>query len=172
MKPLKIVKKLQSNYTRTFESMGEGLLFIKVEDKSKSLPPYHFFFRDGRKPPFDIAVHPTTKCLSYFTFFLQDEKAKLLGISNKLIEIEGNLIFPTDLFSENIFEVSQQAEFEVLFDYNYLAIVIKNTTPVYKIIISKNLNILLSHEEVFVGVSFDVINEKELLAFKESMIID
>jgi|GEM_PF-5573613 len=57
---LKIVNILENEMEPDviFESMGKGLLLIKICYVPKHPSPYHWLNENSRKPPFDISFHP------------------------------------------------------------------------------------------------------------------
>ena len=63
------------SYTRSIESMGEGLVLFKIKaiDKHFGLN-YHYFFEDKKKPPLDLAINPINGAVEYVSFFAQDER--------------------------------------------------------------------------------------------------
>ena len=102
------------SYTRSIESMGEGLVLFKIKaiDKHFGLN-YHYFFEDKKKPPLDLAINPINGAVEYVSFFAQDERltSKTKNINLCIFEIQ--IFFDTSNFTEACSTVSRFNEFEL-----------------------------------------------------------
>ena len=168
----KITGKGEYLYTRTFESMGKGLLSIRVDNIQKVQSPYHYLFDNGKKPPFDIAINPITKRICYFKFFLQDEKLEANKQSFDYESTFGEPVFSIEPFNENKSYISNHVEFESFFNNGNLIIVRKECYPQKAINISTDIKLLISNENNFAGVVFELLSEKDIFELQESEVIE
>lgn len=102
------------SYTRSIESMGEGLVLFKIEaiDKHFGLN-YHYFFEDKKKPPLDLAINPINGAVEYVSFFAQDERLTSKTKNINLCIFETQIFFDTSNFTEECSTVSRFNEFEL-----------------------------------------------------------
>lgn len=101
-------------YTRSIESMGEGLVLFKIKaiDKHFGLN-YHYFFEDKKKPPLDLAINPINGAVEYVSFFAQDERLTSKTKNINLCIFETQIFFDTSNFTEECSTVSRFNEFEL-----------------------------------------------------------
>ena len=102
------------SYTRSIESMGEGLVLFKIKaiDKHFGLN-YHYFFEDKKKPPLDLAINPINGAVEYVSFFAQDERLTSKTKNINLCIFETQIFFDTSNFTEECSTVSRFNEFEL-----------------------------------------------------------
>lgn len=102
------------SYTRSIESMGEGLVLFKIKaiDKHFGLN-YHYFFKDKKKPPLDLAINPINGAVEYVSFFAQDERLTSKTKNINLCIFETQIFFDTSNFTEECSTVSRFNEFEL-----------------------------------------------------------
>ena len=102
------------SYTRSIESMGEGLVLFKIKaiDKHFGLN-YHYFFEDKKKPPLDLAINPINGAVEYVSFFAQDERLTSKTKNINLCISETQIFFDTSNFTEECSTVSRFNEFEL-----------------------------------------------------------
>ena len=102
------------SYTRSIESMGEGLVLFKIKaiDKHFGLN-YHYFFEDKKKPPLDLAINPINGAVEYVSFFAQDERLTSKTKNINLCILETQIFFDTSNFTEECSTVSRFNEFEL-----------------------------------------------------------
>lgn len=171
MSLVKSIVENNSKFTRCFESMGKGLLFIRVDSKQKSNTPFHYLFEDGKKPPFDIAINPSTNMLSYFKYFLQDEVISYTHNFGDLNQMNGEVVFSVEKFSEKTYQIFEEAEFETAYQNDNLYIVRKGYCPESAVCLSEGIKILIDKMGNFVGVIFDSILDSEIQEFEKSQFI-
>lgn len=102
------------SYTRSIESMGEGLVLFKIKaiDKHFGLN-YHYFFEDKKKPPLDLAINPINGAVEYVSFFAQDERLTSKTKNINLCIFETQIFFDISNFTEECSTVSRFNEFEL-----------------------------------------------------------
>lgn len=102
------------SYTRSIESMGEGLVLFKIKaiDKHFGLN-YHYFFEDKKKPPLDLAINPINGAVEYVSFFAQDERLTSKTKNINLCIFETQIFFDTSNFTEECSTISRFNEFEL-----------------------------------------------------------
>ena len=102
------------SYTRSIESMGEGLVLFKIKaiDKHFGLN-YHYFFEDKKKPPLDLAINPINGAVEYVSFFAQDERLTSKTKNINLCIFETQIFFDTSNVTEECSTVSRFNEFEL-----------------------------------------------------------
>ena len=102
------------SYTRSIESMGEGLVLFKIKaiDKHFGLN-YHYFFEDKKKPPLDLAINPINGAVEYVSFFAQNERLTSKTKNINLCIFETQIFFDTSNFTEECSTVSRFNEFEL-----------------------------------------------------------
>ena len=108
------VTNMKISYTRSIESMGEGLVLFKIKaiDKHFGLN-YHYFFEDKKKPPLDLAINPINGAVEYVSFFAQDERLTSKTKNINLCIFETQIFFDTSNFTEECSTVSRFNEFEL-----------------------------------------------------------
>lgn len=168
----KILRNSRTSYSRIFESMGKGLLLIRVECPDKSRAPFHYLFENGWKPPFDIAINPSKGVIDYFKFFLQDEKVVKSQRLKELESIEGDAVIEMNQFSTENYQFFIQAEFEACFKDDSLCLLRIGETPNKKIAISKNTFVLFTSSNEFAGVILDEISGSEINEMVMSEVIN
>lgn len=168
MSLVKSIVENNSKFTRSFESMGKGLLFIRVDSNQESKPPFHYLFEDGKKPPFDIAINPSTNMISYFKYFLQDEEIDSTHNFGELNQMNGDVVFSTEKFSDKTYQIFEEAEFETSYQNDNLYIVRKGHCPERAVCLAEGIKILIDKKGDFVGVIFDSIVENEIQEFYKS----
>lgn len=169
---VEISKQVGGLYTRTFESMGKDLFFIRVDNIHKDLFPDHYFFENGKKPPFDIAINHITRRISDFTFFFMNEKLIISDEPFSFEKINGEPVFSAELFDENKYHEFIQAEFDSFLWNESLVIIRKGSNPKKAIAISQDIAILMNEQNDFAGVLFESLSEQDIFKLKESEVID
>jgi hypothetical protein len=160
-------------YKRDFEGMGEGLVLLKIESVIKSIGyNYHLFYRNGKKPPLDVAVKPNDLLIEYVSFFLQDESVK---IGQQLLEIEfqeDSLSFSFDNLSVDNTSLNFQNDFDVFLLENDLIVLEKGFgKKIYAYLLSRDNYILIDKGDNIIGLCFKNISVQELETLKEAKVI-
>ena len=160
-------------YERDFEGMGEGLVLLKVESSNKNIGyNYHLFYRNGKKPPLDIAVNPNDLSIEYVSFFLQDEQVKTNQIIPEIKFREDSLFFAFENLSINNTSLSFHKNFVPLLLDNNLAIIGDDVNgEIYGYLLEKDNYILTDNEYNIVGIYFKNISTQELETLKEVKVI-
>lgn len=170
---LKMIKK-QKKYRRDFEGMGEGLVLLKVESEVKNTGyNYHLFYRNGKKPPLDIAINPNDFSIEYVSFFLQDEFIQQVekGIS-EIVYSNDNLLIFSESFNIDTTNLSFMKDFDVFYSENNLIILeagIKNS--VYGYSLTEANYILVAEKKHIVGLAFKNISLDEMKVLREVKVI-
>lgn len=169
---LKKIKK-SKKYQRDFEGMGEGLVLLKVESEVKNIGHnFHLFYRNGKKPPLDIAINPNDFSIEYVSFFLQDE---LIRVENSISEItykDDNLLIYSEDFTIDNTNLNFQKDFDVLLFENSLIILearVKNN--VYGYSLSGTNYILVDENNIIVGLAFKNISINEMKVLRDVKVI-
>lgn len=156
-------------FTRSFEEMGKGLVLLKVEAKVKNIGyNYHLFYRNGKKPPLDVAVHPEYLLVEYASFFLQDE---LIKLGPQILDIEfqkENLRFLFDNLSVDNTHLDFQNDFDALLMEDYLVILEKGfNKKIFAYFLDVDNYILMDEGDNIIGLCFKNILSGELDILKE-----
>lgn len=161
-----------SSYSRKMESMGRGLLLVKIESSSKSQAPYHFLFENGKKPPLDVALNVSNGMIDYIKFFLQDEKVlkgnKIVGIE----EIEGNVEISIAEFDKENYQTFIESDFEISLKDNSIYVSRCEMLPKKAVSLSANTSILFTEDNDFVGLVLSEITVDELKEMNKSEVLD
>ncbi len=161
-----------SSYSRKMESMGRGLLLVKIECSSKSQAPYHFLFENGKKPPLDVALNASNGIIDYIKFFLQDEKV-LKG--NKVVaieEVEGIVEISIDEFDKENYQIFIESDFEISLKDNSIYVSRREMLPKKSVYLSANTSILFTEDNDFVGLVLGEITVDELNEMNKSEVLD
>lgn len=164
LKLSKICKEINNiEIHRKFEAMGENLLLAKLEVLPKCLSPYHWFLEDKRKPPFDIAINPDNGLFSYIKFFFQDEKLQQTNsYINCVKREEGYPQFDISSFDDRKYHIFEQGKLEVyLYDRN-LHLIVSKTNSYRCLEINFYNSILFDERDIFTGMVFKDLSDKEL----------
>ncbi len=169
---LKTIKK-QKKYRRDFEGMGEGLVLLKVESEVKNAGyNYHLFYRNGKKPPLDIAINPNDFSIEYASFFLQDELIRVENGISEIVYSDDNLLIFSEGFTIDTTNLSFMKDFEVFFSENNLIILeagIKNSVCGYSL--TEANYILVAENNNIVGLAFKNISLDEMKVLREVKVI-
>lgn len=164
---------IQKKYLRDFEGMGEGLVLLKVESAVKRAGHnYHLFYRNGKKPPLDIAINPNDFSIEYVSFFIQNELIKVDDSKLGIVYSEDNLLISSANFSIDTTNLSFMKDFEILFSENNLIILeegIKNSVFGYSLNVTNY--ILVDENNNIVGLAFKNISLDEIKVLREVKVI-
>lgn len=160
-------------YKRDFEGMGDALVLLKVESVIKNLGyNYHLFYRNGKKPPLDIAVNPNDLAIEYVSFFLQDESIKKQHNLLKIDYQEDSLFFSFSNLSIDNTSLNFQNDFDALLVENDLIILEKSfCKKINAYLLSKDNYVLIDDEDNIIGICFRNISVQELKTLKEVKVI-
>ena len=151
------------DYVRNIEEMGKGLVLIKLlrKDKRAGLK-YHFFYENGVKPPFDLAIDPQDNKVDYFSFFIQDEKVGVKKCSFSF-EFRGAVEITDDNFSFDNSRISSSKEFDVFINQEDLFVLGKNARfeNIVAYEIDDNTYILFSEQDCFEGIMIKSLTDLE-----------
>lgn len=169
---IKTIKK-PKKYRRDFEGMGEGLVLLKVESEAKNTGyNYHLFYRNGKKPPLDIAINPNDFSIEYTSFFLQDEFIQVENSISGIVYSDDNLLISSENFTLDTTNLSFMKDFDVFFSENNLIILeagIKNSVSGYSL--SEANYILVAENSNIVGLAFKNISLDEMKVLREVKVI-
>ena len=165
-------KELMSNcdYLRSFESMGKGLLLVRIDNRGKGDTPNHFFFENGYKPPLDVAVNNKSGEIEYIKFFLQDEMVEKVQIPKMTFVEDKGILYQDTSFNNDNFQCFFELNFRVIFDQNNLCVINDDFSVVSGYSLSEEIYILLSDNN-FAGFLLRSLNEKEIKEMVKSEII-
>jgi len=169
------LQKVKNNrlYKREFEVMGEFLILLKVEAVVKNIGyNFHLFYRDGKKPPLDIAINPNNLTIEYISFFLQDEHIKIKQNSPDIKFYNDRLcLFSDDLSIDNnslnfikAFEISLVKNDLIAIENGY-----KGEIFAYQVFDSNY--ILMNKENNIIGFDFKNISTIEMENLKDTKVI-
>jgi hypothetical protein len=169
---LKKIKK-SKKYQRDFEGMGEGLVLLKVELEVKNIGHnFHLFYRDGKKPPLDIAINPNDFSIEYVSFFLQDELIRVENSMPEIIYKDDSLLICSECFTINNTKLNFMKNFNVILFENSLIVLeerIKN--DVYGYPLSGTNYILVDANNIIVGLAFKNISMNEMKILRNAKVI-
>ncbi len=166
-----INSKKSTLYLRNFQSMGEGLLLIEIKNQRKTNSPFHYFFRDGRKPPLDVALDQANGEIEYITFFLQNEKM-LIGDGIYDIEIlDGCIEIIIDEFNFDNYHIYLDINFDISYSKNSIIVSRKEIIPKKAIRISEGIYILFTDTNDFTGLIITQISKLEINEMKKSEVL-
>lgn len=154
---------INNTYVRNIEEMGKGLVLIKIlrKDKRPGLK-YHFFYENGVKPPFDLALDPQDNQIDYCSFFIQDEK---VAFKKRFFNLEFRKAIEIldEKFSFNKPNISLTKEFDVFISEEDLFVLEKNVVleKINAYEIGANTYILFSEEDCFEGIMIKGLTELE-----------
>ena len=168
----KVISDSDDCYIRSFESMGTGLLLIRIENINRINVPYHYLYENGWKPPLDIAINPINRTIDYIKFFLQDEQVGINHTIENLENIEGNVVTGIECFSQEKYEISFAAEFETSITNECLCILRKEKKSTKKVVIAKGVYILFTCLNEFSGVIIESLSNKEIIELEKSKMLD
>lgn len=164
---------IQKKYLRDFEGMGEGLVLLKVESAVKRAGHnYHLFYRNGKKPPLDIAINPNDFSIEYVSFFIQNELIQVDDSKLGIVYSEDNLLISSANFSIDTTNLSFMKDFDILFSENNLIILeegIKNSVFGYSL--NGTNYILVDENNNIVGLAFKNISLDEIKVLREVKVI-
>lgn len=166
--------KMHKEFKREFEGMGEGLALLKVESLIKSIGyNYHLFYRNGKKPPLDVAINPSDSMIEYVSFFLQDEFVERVQSEVNIEFKEESLSFSFENLSIDNTALNFQKDFSVQETENNLTIIEKgHYGKVYGYFLSPNNYILIDDERNIIGVNLKNISIHELDVLKQAKVIN
>ena len=163
----------QKKYLRDFEGMGEGLVLLKVESAVKRAGyNYHLFYRNGKKPPLDIAINTNDFSIEYVSFFIQNELIQVDDSKLGIVYSEDNLLISSANFSIDTTNLSFMKDFDILFSENNLIILeegIKNSVFGYSL--NGTNYILVDENNNIVGLAFKNISLDEIKVLREVKVI-
>lgn len=164
--------KENKQYTRNFEGMGDGLVLLKIERQNKNMEyNYHLFYKNGKKPPLDIAINPREYNIEYISYFLQDETIKV-GHKKTIVLDENNLQIYSEEFSVDKMYMGFEKDFETYLIDNCLVILEKNAdSNIRGYLLFKNNYILINNHRKVAGVMFDGLSSEELAILYNAKVI-
>ncbi|HMM19085.1 MAG TPA: hypothetical protein PKA10_00005 [Selenomonadales bacterium] len=154
----------EKKVVRKCESMGNGLLLVRLDIEPRTQSSFHWLLENKRKPPFDIAINPQNGLISYLKFFLQDEKVKEQGCTMQCgkYQVEGLPLFDLQEFNEKNYQIFEEGQLDAFYDGRNLCI----TTPDFVGYRCLNLDeknaILFDEKSFFVGVILKNLSEEEI----------
>lgn len=164
------IKKNATDYTRSIESMGKGLVLFKVCVKQRILRQnFHYYYEDKRKPPLDLAINPKTRLVEYISFFAQDEVLINKEITNEIIYIQNSIVFSCNEFTENNPEKTEGKEFQLNYHDNNIYSIDKNYCGKLIALDIDKMNCIIFDEEYnFMGCILKKITDNEYLEIVKS----
>lgn len=171
---LKIEKYVhENNYDRVIESQGEGLLFIEIYKRIRSVGAfYHYFYDNEKKPPLDIAIHPDRKEIEYISYFFQDEKIEEKEIDINILIKNENIMLSDIEFSEKRYHIQEYRDYDISMFHKGIYIIekgIRDDLEAYPI--NDQNYILLNREERICGLMLLEISEKDIRELEKSEVI-
>ncbi|MCK4261242.1 MAG: hypothetical protein KAX49_19875 [Halanaerobiales bacterium] len=162
-----------SSITRKFESMGEGLLLVRIDKKEKHPSPYHWFFENGRKPAFDISINPDNSLVNYIKFFFQDETIEENSFYTEIKDKKDfEPIFQVNKFDKNTFQIFQKNNIlAFLHNINNIVMILDNHIATKEFNIGSDISILFDQEDCFSGVLVKNLRDFELAELKKAKIM-
>ena len=159
---------------RKFESMGKGLLLVRLDFNTKNQSPYHWFLEDDRKPPFDIAFNPDNGLCSYIKFFFQDEKILIdkkidIGFISKIVE--GVPIFDLTSYNEKNYQIFENGIMVSCLINNDLFLLIKDKNIGICINVDSKTSLYFDKNNLFTGLQIKSLTDSEINVFKDSDIL-
>jgi hypothetical protein len=159
-------------YEREIEGMGDNLVLLKIENKkSNGGYNFHLFYRNGKKPPFDVAINPNDNQIEYISFFIQDEKIIEMNREIDIIYENNSISISSKDFSIDNLNIEIDKEFNIFFNKRNLIIIEKNIDKeVRAYTLIKNNYILLKDKEIS-GFILNNITSEEISILKESKVL-
>lgn len=162
---------------RTFDSAldgDKGLVLLRIDIGIKHQSPYHWFLKDNRKPPFDIALNPDNGICNYIKFFFQDEKILInnkndIGIISKVIK--GAPIFDITAYSEKNYHISENGIIITNLTNNNLSLLIENRNINICVNVDSKISFYFDKNNVFSGLEIISLTDSEIYALKNSDIL-
>jgi hypothetical protein len=165
--------KTSKRYQRDFEGMGEGLVLLKVESEVKNIGyNFHLFYRNGKKPPLDIAINPDNFSIEYVSLFLQDELIKIENSLTEIIYKDENLLISYKDFTIDNTNLNFKKDFDIhLFENSLIILDVQVKKEVYGYLLSGTNYILVDENNNIVGLAFKNISKNEMDILKDAKVI-
>lgn len=158
-------------YKRTFESMGRGLLLIRIDNINRKQIPYHYFLENGRKPPLDVAIDKECGEVSYINYFFQDEKMYLNQIDMVLEYKDGLPIFDTNMFSDRRYQIFEEADFQNKISKSDLLVALNYAKHANAYQLYEDIFLLFNNSNEFLGFLLKNLNDGEVQELIKSEIL-
>jgi hypothetical protein len=151
------------NICRSFESMGRGLLLVRLDFQPKHCSPYHWFLESKRKPPFDIALRPEDGSITYIKFFFQDEKIENNNtIINCVVENEGLPLFDISDFNDKNYQHFEDGNVDVYLYKRDMHVKVSGAKEFRNINLDKQNSVIVDEEGFFVGLIMKELTQVEI----------
>lgn len=157
---------------REFEEMGQGLLLVRVASVPKYPTPLHWRLVDGKKPPLDISLNPSTGVFDSLKFFFMDEKIVLSNPDVQDIKVDvGSPTFDTSIWTKDQYLVDMEGEFIANFYDEQVFLRFNSDKITNGVALDSSTYLLFNEDSEFCGVLLRELNENELKALTDSRVI-
>ena len=158
---------------RGIEGMGKGLVLLKARNAQSDCSYYfHIFLRNGRKPPFDVAISPYSNNIEYISFFIQDETIKAASRMPDICLMPESVLLSSPCFSIDRTGIDLSQEFDTLLCGGNLVVLATGVSePVTGYRLSEKDYVLIGGSSRVAGLLFAGISEREMATLIESEVI-
>lgn len=161
----------QDNYYREIESMGTGLVLFSIRNTYRTIGlKYELLYRDGRKPPLEIAFRPCDGSIERITYFLMDEKIQPLStVPNIVIKQGADIRIENRYVNEKRYMLNRRGKFKFGIIDNQILVLREHMidTVVYAYMLNENNGLLYQCHD-FVGMIYKNISIEEMLELNKS----